>query len=162
MQDGNIQLNKNKRTDDTEMDITPMIDVTFLLLIFFVVASKMDPQKAMDLPNAQHGLVVSANTAVVLVVAKGKGDDVVIYKGNSKTDSAIVDGDKAQQEVDIQQYVQQELAKEPTGGEKKKTQVLVMAERGYKFRHVNRVLQAVGEVIDPDIHNLSVAIMETQ
>ncbi len=28
--------------DDSEMDITPMIDITFLLLIFFLVAARLD------------------------------------------------------------------------------------------------------------------------
>mgnify|MGYP003325625382 CR=1 FL=1 len=30
-----------KKLEDAEMDITPMIDVTFLLLIFFMVTSTM-------------------------------------------------------------------------------------------------------------------------
>ncbi len=36
---------KKKKAEEADLDITPMIDVTFLLLIFFMVASKMDPQK---------------------------------------------------------------------------------------------------------------------
>lgn len=34
-------LPRKKREDD-EMDITPMIDITFLLLIFFIVCSTME------------------------------------------------------------------------------------------------------------------------
>lgn len=162
MENDNNVLPKRKGGEDTEMDITPMIDVTFLLLIFFVVASKMDPQKAMDLPMADNGLVISANTSVVLVVSKGKGKDVVIYKGNAKKDSDIVEGDPLTQEQIIQQYVQEELAKEPTGGEKKKNAVLIMGEKGFSYRHIERVRQAVAEVLDPEFHSLSVAIMETQ
>ena len=41
-EDDSFVMPRRKRDDD-EMDITPMIDITFLLLIFFVVASKMDP-----------------------------------------------------------------------------------------------------------------------
>ena len=48
-----IELRKHKRNpEEGEIDITPMIDVTFLLLAFFVVVSRMDPQSAVDLPKA--------------------------------------------------------------------------------------------------------------
>ena len=47
---------KRKRSlEEAEMDITPMIDCTFLLLIFFLVTSKMKPELAVDLPKAKHG-----------------------------------------------------------------------------------------------------------
>ena len=50
---------------DDEMDITPMIDITFLLLIFFLVASTPDRQTAVDLPTARFGRGVSQNNAVI-------------------------------------------------------------------------------------------------
>ena len=37
---------RKTRTEEAELDITPMIDVTFLLLAFFVFVSKMDPTTA--------------------------------------------------------------------------------------------------------------------
>ena len=39
----------------TELSITPMIDVTFLLLVFFLVCSKVATQDAVDLPPARYG-----------------------------------------------------------------------------------------------------------
>ena len=36
-------LPKRRLQADTEMDMTPMIDCTFLLLVFFVVGAKLDP-----------------------------------------------------------------------------------------------------------------------
>jgi biopolymer transport protein ExbD len=41
---------RDKFTDD-EMDMTPMVDVTFLLLIFFMVTASFTLQKSMDLPT---------------------------------------------------------------------------------------------------------------
>ncbi|MCP3692284.1 MAG: biopolymer transporter ExbD, partial [Planctomycetaceae bacterium] len=41
-----LRLGARRREEDVEMDITPMIDVTFLLLIFFLVASKMSADQA--------------------------------------------------------------------------------------------------------------------
>ena len=37
-----LRLGRRNRKDDVEMDITPMIDVTFLLLIFFIVSSQLN------------------------------------------------------------------------------------------------------------------------
>ena len=60
-------LPKRKRNkDDGELDITAMIDVTFLLLAFFVVVSKMDPQAAVDLPRASYGASTVSYTHLTL------------------------------------------------------------------------------------------------
>ena len=152
---------KRKSRDDTEMDITPMIDVTFLLLIFFIVASKMDPQKATDLPEARHGLAAFANTAAVFIISKGTGDNVKIFKGLSKTDDQLIGGDLIAQEKEIQDFVTTELSQEPVGGQKKKNSVLILAEKGFKYRHVDRVLKAAADVLE-DEHTISVAVMEQQ
>lgn len=42
---------KNNDRVDEEMDMTPMVDVTFLLLIFFMVTASFTLQKSMDLPT---------------------------------------------------------------------------------------------------------------
>jgi biopolymer transport protein ExbD len=47
------ELGGYKNRDTSEMDMTPMIDVTFLLLIFFVVTASFQIQKAMQVPKSQ-------------------------------------------------------------------------------------------------------------
>ena len=37
--------------EQAEMDMTPMVDVTFLLLIFFMVTAAFSLQKSMEVPN---------------------------------------------------------------------------------------------------------------
>ena len=51
--------------EDTEIDITPMIDITFLLLIFFIVSSKMDPAANVPLPAATTGVVISVKSSII-------------------------------------------------------------------------------------------------
>ena len=48
-------LPKRRMQVDTEMDMTPMIDCTFLLLVFFVVGAKLDPDAIVQLPPARYG-----------------------------------------------------------------------------------------------------------
>ena len=74
--DTQLTLKKRKENpDDGELDITPMIDITFLLLAFFVVVSKMDPQQAVDLPSATVGEAVQDKDSVILIIGKSKGWD---------------------------------------------------------------------------------------
>ena len=42
-----------KRRPDVEMDMTPMVDVTFLLLIFFMVTAAFSLQKSIEMPRQQ-------------------------------------------------------------------------------------------------------------
>jgi len=40
-----------KKTGDEELDMTPMVDVTFLLLIFFMVTAAFSMQKSLEVPT---------------------------------------------------------------------------------------------------------------
>ena len=71
-----LRLGAGRREEDVEMDITPMIDVTFLLLIFFLVASKMSADKAVSLPEARAGIPISATNSVVLVLQQAGPDAI--------------------------------------------------------------------------------------
>ncbi len=76
-----IQLPK-RPLQEADMDITPMIDITFLLLIFFLVASRMDADIQVSLPPARHGTAVATKNSVILTVAQGTGGQARIYKGD--------------------------------------------------------------------------------
>ena len=40
-----------RRTEDAEMDMTPMVDIVFQLLIFFMVTASFSLQKSMEVPK---------------------------------------------------------------------------------------------------------------
>ena len=50
--DDNVMPPRQKREDD-ELDMTPMVDVTFLLLIFFMVTASFSLQKSIEMPRQQ-------------------------------------------------------------------------------------------------------------
>lgn len=54
--------------EETELDITPMIDVTFLLLIFFMVTSTMKGNPDADLPVAKHGKGVDTSAVTTILI----------------------------------------------------------------------------------------------
>ena len=138
-----IELPKRKRNpDDGELDITPMIDVTFLLLAFFVVVSKMDPQANVPLPLYSVGKSISEKNAVtlILVVDKDNSDRALIYKGNMGEDNLVAEGDEETQEDEIGEYVENELFAYPT-----KDAVIIKAAGNCKTRMVELVKRGVGK-----------------
>lgn len=148
-------LPRKRVAEDSEMDITPMIDITFLLLIFFLVASKMDTPAPVNLPPARNGSAVGVKDSVVVTITSSEdGDEAAIYKGASGDESRLLKAaDPVEQEAEIVAYLESELANNID-----KNAVLIKAEKQVKHRDVGRVAKAVAKVTG--IENLHVAVME--
>ena len=157
----NIELPKRKRNpDDGELDITPMIDVTFLLLAFFVVVSRMDPQAAVALPLASYGDSVQDKEAVTLIVVLDRitGENVEIYKGRSMDgETRVPEGDEEAQEADIGEYVENELSRYPT-----KNAILIKAEGKVKTGMVEMVKRGIAQSALAETRKIYVGIEEEQ
>ena len=54
--------------EEEELEITSMIDLTFLLLIFFMVSSSMSPAQRLELPASTAGQTEEVNQQIVLVL----------------------------------------------------------------------------------------------
>jgi biopolymer transport protein ExbD len=65
---------------DAEMDMTPMVDVTFLLLIFFTVTAAFALQKSLEVPPVEEDEATQAQTVDDLekdsIVVRVDGDNV--------------------------------------------------------------------------------------
>ena len=144
-----------RKLEDTEMDITPMIDITFLLLIFFLVASKLDEGANIALPPAEYGVPVPAKNSVVLTIDVADADSPPkVYKGNATNESAMIDSsDLEAMEDEIKAYIEDEMGKDT-----KKQFVLIKAAETAKHRDVYRVERAVGRV--EEVQQLHVAVLE--
>ncbi|MFO0012907.1 MAG: ExbD/TolR family protein [Planctomycetota bacterium] len=134
--DAPVSLPERAPMDD-EMDITPMIDMTFLLLIFFILTSKMTAEQSYEVPPAKHGSTIAAKNCVVLTVMRGIGDAPIVAKG----DGSLFSDDPEQQAAEIAEYVQIQL---DSGG---KTDVLVRAEGNVTAKQLKKVELAIGEVL---------------
>ncbi|MHC4877658.1 MAG: ExbD/TolR family protein [Planctomycetota bacterium] len=125
---------KKKKPEEADLDITPMIDVTFLLLIFFMVASKMDPQKQANVPPAVHGKGVDANAAsFVTVLADPGGGPGRVVLGDGP------DGEEAPSMELVKRYVQSALMEG-------KELCIVKADRDVNEGKVQEVLKVLGEL----------------
>lgn len=64
--------------DDIEVDMSPMIDMVFLLLIFFIVASQIIDEKVpIEIPKAAYAKVPEDTTGR-LVLSVNKEDEIFI------------------------------------------------------------------------------------
>lgn len=137
------------------MDITPMIDCTFLLLIFFLVTSRMNAETPIELPPARHGGAVVEKESIIITVAKGGGNQALIYKGDTTNPDQLLEGaNPVEQEEALARYVEQQANTSPP-----KRFVLIKGAKGVKHRDVARVAKAAGQA---DVEQLYVAVLETQ
>ncbi len=131
---------------DGELDITPMIDIVFLLLIFFVVCSKMTAEQAPKVPAAKNGLPSNVANAVALVLKRGNGETARV----STEEGRAFSDDVEQQTAEIVEFVTAEL-------QKGKQDVLLRAEGDVTNGETNRVKEAISEVLeDGAMINISV------
>jgi biopolymer transport protein ExbD len=125
---------KKKKTEDAELDITPMIDVVFLLLIFFMVTSTMDDQKAANVPPAKHGVGADTNKAtIVSVIADEAGGVGRVILGDDPGGEEIVNLDL------VRRHVQ-------AGFNEGKELVIIKAERDVKEGRVQEVLKVLADI----------------
>lgn len=149
---GPVSFRSKKPRKEAEMDITPMIDITFLLLIFFLVASRMSQESFVELPSAKHGTTVSSDTSVIITVAKGNGENAIIYKGDGIDDATRVTSTNLEdQQLELSAFIENGLTMDS------KTQVLIKAEQGVRHGDVARVAKAAGSATAQVLY---VAVME--
>ena len=144
-------LPRKKREDD-EMDITPMIDITFLLLIFFIVCSTMDPTKIGTIPEADNGLAIAAKNSAVIFINPGTGDDVIL----SRMDGTNFTADEDIQATEIIEYITTELEK--SMGESKQ-HVMLFGDADVKVGQVTRIQKIIGDAFE-DLNSTYIAVKE--
>jgi biopolymer transport protein ExbD len=144
-------IERNKEVVDAEMDITPMIDCVFLLLIFFIVCSTMEQQTPIDLAKARHGKGVSERDSMIISVGEGGDGDAPVFLADG-VEGDPVTGNVEQQQQAISAAI--EIAKREEG----KQDVIIKADRHVAHRDVARVIKAVSNVESVNIH---LAVMES-
>ena len=143
---------RRSRMDEIDMDITPMIDMTFLLLIFFLVSSTPDQQTAIDLPPAQHGIGVSQLESVVFTVAEGGLNTAPVYAADGR-----IPGTELPDEPEARRNRVRELVEE--GFRDDKTSVVIKGDKNVAHRDVAELVKAASQVNGVKLH---LAVLDTE
>ncbi|QDT97206.1 ExbD/TolR family protein [Gimesia aquarii] len=118
-----------------DLDITPMIDVTFLLLIFFMVTSTMQATQDSDVPVARHGVGVDTRLSTTILVHNDgnglNGKSVVEFKESGGATEVSLEELTAKVRERVQNGV---------------SDVIIKADRGVPHGFVQEVTRAVTEV----------------
>ncbi|MDO4550364.1 MAG: biopolymer transporter ExbD [Planctomycetia bacterium] len=123
--------------DDAEMDITPMIDVVFLMLIYFLVCSTTQAQLPVKLPPATYGTAVSDVMSLTFIVQHQEGGDPKVWQEGRAPFSM----DPEQQAAQITRAVEEAKMNGIF-------EVLVKVDKELKQKHLEHVRAAISEVED--------------
>jgi len=112
-----MNLNKHSAETDMEMDMTPMIDVVFLLIIFFMVITDLSQQDLEELEMAVAKNAVPDKPdpkAPPRPILNVKHTGVMILKRNTYFDPEVDKGPKKYQRLRDQLYlIAQQMKKAP-------------------------------------------------
>lgn len=89
-----MKLERNRRRGELILELTPLIDVVFLLLIFFLVATTFDDMKGgikIELPQSTIREITDVKE-IQIIVDKEK-NMILNYKENGKTEKVSVNKD---------------------------------------------------------------------
>ena len=93
-----------RQGESAEVDMTPMIDLTFLLLIFFLVSSIPDQATMIDLPKAQHGVAVSQSNGVIFSIGVAGLHGAPLYAGDGTVPGTELSDDGPTRQEQVRQH----------------------------------------------------------
>jgi biopolymer transport protein ExbD len=121
-------------SEPPEFDITAMVDLVFMMNIYFLVTFVTVALGELNLPSADHCTALDADSAVVLTVVRSlDGKSVVVGFGEGNETEQIEDS--AEQEKRIQAAVEKGIAEG-------KKNVLLKAEKKVRLADMFRIATA--------------------
>jgi biopolymer transport protein ExbD len=140
---------RRSKFEQPEFDITAMVDLVFMMNIYFIVTFVTVVMGHLNLPTAKHVAALDADSAVILTVMRTlDGKSATVYLGDGQKGEPITDA--AQQEKRVQEAVEQ-------GKAAGKTDVLLKAEKKVHLGDLFRIATAATS----EGLKLHVAVLET-
>lgn len=134
-----------------EFDITAMVDLVFMMNIYFLVTFVTVALGEVNLPSATHVTALDADSSVVITLKKSPdARSVFVYLGDGDQDEPLKGAEE--QELKVQALVEQGLAEG-------KTDVLLKAEKNVRLGDTFRIATAAASVEGMKLH---VAVVEKE
>jgi biopolymer transport protein ExbD len=109
-------------TEKTEIQLTPMLDVTFIMLIFFIVTATFIKEAGIQVFRPEADTAISKPTVSVIVAVSRTGE---IWIDKQRVDPAAV-----------RAHIERLHAENPKGG------LVIQADRDSKYEALKAVLDA--------------------
>jgi biopolymer transport protein ExbD len=127
-------VRRNDPESDAHFDITAMIDLVFMMNIYFLVTFIGRAMQEVNLPAADHCAPLDAEVATIITVLAGPdAQSVIVRVGEGETAVPLTDPD--QQAERIGDAVEQ-------GAAQGRNKVLIKAEKGIRLREMGRLAAA--------------------
>lgn len=141
-----------RKSEDADLDITPMIDMVFLLLIFFLVSSTPDQKTAIELPAARHGVAVTQHDSVIFTLAEGGLGAAPAFAADGRIPGTELPEDNQARSSRIRELVEQ-------GFRENKTSVVIKSDKNVAHRDVAQLIKAASQVEGVKLH---LAVLDTE
>ena len=127
--------------DETEMDMTPMVDVTFLLLIFFMVTAAFSLQRSMEVPTPRPD-----QPSTQTQPQDQDADTVTVHVDEFNTYRVVTTDWDEEAPSDQELLIKLRAAREGNSQGIKPTKMLVKANREALHRNVIRAMDCGSSV----------------
>lgn len=122
-----------RRREAAEMDMTPMVDVVFLLLIFFMITAAFGLQKSIEIPSPES----DQSSAQAQTPDVREDENIVVHI--SKEDRVYVEGEEAATQQELYAKLREQRNREFGA---RGRHLLIQAESEATHEQVVRVLDA--------------------
>ena len=114
---------RHARTEDPEINITPMLDIVFIMLIFFIVTTSFTKETGATINKPEAEQAVALRNGTILIGVK-PNDDIWMAKRQVEL-------------REVRQMVERAKAENPEGS------VVIIADRGSRIGTVTQVMDQV-------------------
>jgi biopolymer transport protein ExbD len=114
---------RHAHTDEAEINITPMLDIVFIMLIFFIVTTSFTKETGAAIIKPEAGQAAALRNGTILIGVK-PNDDIWMAKRQIEL-------------REVRQMVERAKAENPEGS------VVIVADRGSRIGTITQVMDQV-------------------
>jgi biopolymer transport protein ExbD len=148
LSDSDDLMGRKPSNETPEFDITAMVDLVFMMNIYFLVTFITVALSEVDLPAATHVAPLDGDSSVLITIVGGGDKGATIYIGDREKGERIANRDQIEDRV---------RAAVEKGAAEGKTDVLLKAEKNVRLADLFRVSAAATGV---EGLKLNVAVLE--